>query len=144
MQSNFESCFLYGRAADVLAAAARPVRLRDDGFHRKFRTLREPPEGGHCKFRRATKKDAQGSHRGGEELPFAGLPQFADPALDQVSLEHAEVLKKKDAIEMVDLVAKGAGEEPLAAHFIDFALQILRAHGHIRRAQDISAETRQR
>jgi hypothetical protein len=27
-------------------------------------------------------------------LPLAGFPQFADPAFDQVPLEHAEVLDK--------------------------------------------------
>src|SRR4029077_18124778 len=66
------------------------------------------------------------------------------PALDQISLEHAEMLKEKNAVEVVNLVAESAGQQPLAAHFINFALYILRTHGHVSRAQNVSAEPGQR
>ena len=144
VKSDFKGCFLHWRTADKLSAATRPVRLGDHRFDRNSRALRELPEGRHCEFRRATENDAQRSHRREGELPLAGLPQFADPAFDQVSLEHAEMLKEENPVEMVDLVAKGAGEQSFAAHFIHFALYILRAHGHIRRAQHIPSESGQR
>ncbi len=82
MQAKLEGRVLHLRNADVLTTAAGPVRLANDRFDGKFRTLREPPEGGHCKFRRTTKNDAQRGHRSERELPVAGFPQFADPAFN--------------------------------------------------------------
>jgi len=35
-------------------------------------------------------------------LPLAGLPQFADAAFDQVPFQHAEVLDKQDAVQVID------------------------------------------
>ncbi len=51
---------------------------------------------------------------------------------------------KRMPFEMIDFVAKGAGQQALAAHFIGFALHILRADGHIRRTQHIAAKSGQR
>jgi hypothetical protein len=56
-----------------------------------------------------------------KKSPVAGLPQFADPALDQVSFQHAEVLDEKHAVQVIDFVAERAREQPFAAHLEDFA-----------------------
>src|ERR1700744_3570486 len=64
-------------------------------------------------------------------LPLARFLHFADFALDQIALEHAEVIDKEDAIEMIDLVAEGACEQAFAAHFELFAVDILGANRHV-------------
>ena len=62
VQTGFECRLFHRGAADVLAAPARSVRLRDDSFHRKFRMRGKPPERGYGEFRRATKDDAHHGH----------------------------------------------------------------------------------
>ena len=53
-------------------------------------------------------------------LPVAGFSQFADAALDQVALEHAQVLDEQDAVQVVGLVAEGARQQAFAVHLVTF------------------------
>src|SRR5690242_16336230 len=50
------------------------------------------------------------------------------------------MLQEEDAVEVVDLVAEGAGEKIFAANFKGFALGVLRAYGHELRADDVAAK----
>ena len=50
------------------------------------------------------------------------------------------MLDEKDAIEVVDFVAEGAGEQVFAADLEGFALGVLRAHGDELRAQNVAAK----
>ena len=123
----------------MLAPAARTVGLRDDSFHGYAGLGSETPERGNGKFWRATKDDAHRGHPRGSNisaglhasleefsvnarptpvLPLAGLPQFANAAFDQVSLEHAEVLDEQDSVQVVDLMTERAREQSFAAHLI--------------------------
>src|SRR6266436_4218150 len=74
-------------------------------------------------------------------LPLAGLPQFADAAFDQVPLEHAEVLDKKDAVQVIDFVTERASQQAFAAHLVRFTLDVLRANSHVGRAQHRAAKS---
>src|SRR4051794_37268287 len=47
-------------------------------------------------------------------LPLPRLLQLLDLALDQIALESAEVAEKQDAVEVIDLMLHGAGEEVFA------------------------------
>src|SRR3984885_4753536 len=77
-------------------------------------------------------------------LPLAGFFQFADFALDEVALEHAEVGDEENSVEVIDLVAERARQQSLAAHLEFFSRGILRAHGHVLRPRDVSAKARDR
>src|SRR6267154_1486343 len=46
-------------------------------------------------------------------LPLALFPELLDFPSDQVALEHAEVLQKKNSIQVVDLMAKGSRQQDL-------------------------------
>src|ERR1035438_1320872 len=61
---------------------------------------------------------------GTKRLPFAEFPHFLDFALDQVALEHAEVLDEKDAVEVIDFVAERARQQILAANLERFACNV--------------------
>src|SRR4029077_11207272 len=73
-------------------------------------------------------------------LPLALLFELFDFALDQVALQHAQVLDEENAVEMVDFMAERAGEEVLAADFKGFTLGVLRFDRDELRAQDVAAE----
>src|ERR1700730_6029980 len=62
-------------------------------------------------------------------LPLAQLPHFLDFVLDQVALEHAQVLDEEDAVQVVDLMAERAGQQIFAANLERLALSILRLYG---------------
>src|SRR5579862_4075121 len=79
---------------------------------------------------------------GTARLPVAGFFQFADLALDHVALEHTQMGDEEDAVQVVDLVAEGACEQSLAAHFEFLAGGVLRAHGHVLRTNHVSAKSR--
>src|ERR1700730_1827353 len=150
MQVLSERHFFNRRGADLLPAAAWTVRLRDDSFDGNAGLGGKAPERGYSEFRRATKDDAHkdlcalfsylaGCKRSPHPisgrlqvqpapLPIAGLPQFADSAFNQISLEHAEVLQKKNAVQVVDFMTERASEQALASHFIRFAFDVLRAN----------------
>ena len=74
-------------------------------------------------------------------LPLALFPEFFDFALDEVALQHAEMLEKEHAVEVIDLMAEGAGEEIFAANFVGFTFGVLGFHGDKLRTDDVAAET---
>src|SRR5579871_2560843 len=47
-------------------------------------------------------------------LPGAGFDLLADFALDDVALEHSQMIDEKHAIQMIDFVAKRAREQSLS------------------------------
>src|SRR6267143_1490790 len=73
-------------------------------------------------------------------LPLALLPEFLDFALDEVALQHAEMLEKEDAVEMINLVAESAGKEIFAANFVGLAFGVLGLHGNKLRTDDVAPE----
>src|SRR5882724_307392 len=73
-------------------------------------------------------------------LPLALFPELFDFALDEVALQHAEMLEKKNAVEMIDLMAEGAGEKIFAANFVGFAFGVLGFYGDKLRTDDVAAE----
>src|SRR5271156_5662696 len=77
-------------------------------------------------------------------LPLAGFFQLADFAFDEVALQHAQMRDEEDAVEVVNLVAEGAGEQAFAAAFERSARRILRANGDVLGALDVTAESGQR
>jgi hypothetical protein len=77
-------------------------------------------------------------------LPIAGFFEFANFALDDVSLQHAEVGDKQNPIEVVDLVAEGAAKKSFATNFELFSSRILGANGDPLRAGDITPKAGQR
>src|SRR5579859_7113239 len=68
-------------------------------------------------------------------LPLALFAEFLDFALDEVALEHAQMLDEKNAIEVIDFVTEGAGQQIFAADFEEFALGVLRFDGDKLRAE---------
>jgi hypothetical protein len=78
---------------------------------------------------------------GASPSPLALFPELFDFALDQVALQHAQVLDEKNAVEVIDFVAEGAGEEIFATDFEGFALGVLRLYGDKLRTQDVAAKT---
>ena len=77
-------------------------------------------------------------------LPLAVLDELLDPADDEVFLEAAETVDKEDAVEVVDLVLKGAGEEFFAFDFEPFAFNVLCADFHLCGTLDLFADLGQR
>src|ERR1700730_6407088 len=75
-------------------------------------------------------------------LPLSLFPELLDLALDEIAFQHAEVLEKKDSIEVIDFMAKGACQKVFAANFKELALGVLCFDGHKLRPQHISAEAR--
>src|SRR6266436_5872587 len=73
-------------------------------------------------------------------LPLALFPELFDFALDEVTLQHAEMLEKEDAVEVIDLMAEGARQEIFAANFVGFAFGVLGLHGDKLRTDDVAAE----
>src|SRR5216684_4189978 len=73
-------------------------------------------------------------------LPLALFPELFDFALDEVALQHAEMLEKENAVEVIDLMAEGAGEKIFAANFVGLAFGVLSLHGDKLRADDVAAK----
>src|SRR5437879_12640448 len=63
-------------------------------------------------------------------LPLALFPELLDFPFDQVALQHAEVLQKKNSVQMINLMAEGARQQVFAANFKLFAFRVLRLDGH--------------
>src|SRR5580704_10582147 len=75
------------------------------------------------------------------KLPLPGFFQFADFAFDQIALQHAQMLYKKHAIQMIDLMAKSPRQQTFPAHLEFLTGSILRPHGHVLRSHHIPSES---
>src|SRR6266403_2498027 len=73
-------------------------------------------------------------------LPLALFPKFFDFALDEVPFQHAEMLEKENAVEVIDLVAESAGEKIFAPNFVGLAFGVLGPDGDKLRTDDVAAE----
>src|SRR5213076_272761 len=73
-------------------------------------------------------------------LPLALFPELLDFPFDQVALQHAEVLQKKNPIQVIDLVAKSPRQQIFPANFKRFALGVLRLYRHKLRPQHVSSK----
>src|SRR5260370_34053868 len=73
-------------------------------------------------------------------LPLALFSQFFDFALDEIALEHAEMLDEKNAVEVIDFVAEGAGKEVFAADLERLAFGVLRFYGDELGPGDVAAK----
>src|SRR5919109_5059248 len=73
-------------------------------------------------------------------LPFALLAQLFDFALDHVALQHAKMLQKENSVEVVDFVAKRAGQKVLAANFERLAFDVLCFDSDKLGAHDVAAK----
>src|SRR5712692_4242543 len=73
-------------------------------------------------------------------LPLALFPELFDFALDEVALQHAEMLEKENAVEVIDLMAEGAGQKIFPANFVGFAFGILGFHSDKLRTDNVAAE----
>src|SRR6266566_7625908 len=71
-------------------------------------------------------------------LPLALFPELLDFPFDQVALQHAEVLQKKDSVQVIDLMAERARQQVFPANFKPLALGVLRLDGHKLRPQHVS------
>src|SRR5271168_227389 len=54
-------------------------------------------------------------------LPLASLLQLADAALDQIALQGTDPEDEQDAIQVIDLVLKGPGQQLFAVVLAPFA-----------------------
>src|SRR5258708_99682 len=77
-------------------------------------------------------------------LPLALFPELFYFPPDEVALQHAEVLQKKDSVQVIDLMAEGSRQQVFAANFELLALGILRLDGHKLRPQHVAAKSRNR
>src|SRR6267154_2388481 len=59
-------------------------------------------------------------------LPLALFPELLDFPFDQVALQHAEVLQKKDSVEVIDLMAERPRKQVFPANFKGLALRLPR------------------
>src|SRR5712692_11008843 len=134
-----ERRLLHGREGDFVTAAARAIGLSDDGKDFETRFCQEMLQRGNSKLRRATETDSQWRH-----LPLALFPELLDFPLDEVALEHPEMLQKEDAIEVIDFMAESAGEHVFPADFKRLAFDVLRFHGDELGADDVASEARNR
>ncbi len=106
---------LTGASVVLLAAAARPIGLRDDADDLVLRR-EERVEGRHGERRRPEEDDLQP----GATSPFAGARQLPDLAHDQVALDPAQPIDEQRAVEVIHLVLKRAREQ---ARAFDLALR---------------------
>jgi hypothetical protein len=67
-------------------------------------------------------------------LPLTLLTQLLDFAFDQVALQHAQMLDKENAVEVIDFMAEGTGQEVFSTDFKGFAFGVLRSDGYKLRA----------
>src|ERR1700691_2200760 len=82
-------------------------------------------QGGNCKLRSTAEYDFHPL----QSLPLAKFPHLFDFALDQIALQHAEVLNKENAVQVIDLVAERPRQQILAANLKRLAFEVLRFHG---------------
>src|SRR4051794_38143046 len=75
--------------------------------------------------------------------PLAGAYQLFDLALDQVTLERAHMANKQPAVQVVNLMQKGAGEQVIAGFFKPVSFHILRADGYDIGARHVLAKVGQ-
>src|SRR6266849_6020383 len=73
-------------------------------------------------------------------LPLALFPELLDFPFDQVALQHAEVLQKKNSVEVIDLMAERSRQQVFPANFKRLAFGILRLDGHKLRPQHVSSK----
>src|SRR5262249_869577 len=73
-------------------------------------------------------------------LPLALFLHLLDLAFDEIALEHAEMLKVEDAVEVIDLVVKGTREIVFGFHFEPFTSRILGFYRDELRADDVAAK----
>src|SRR5690349_13311665 len=76
------------------------------------------------------------------DAPFAGLSQFPHLAADQVALQRADVRDVEAAVQMIDLVMKGARQQILAGHLERFAFDILGPYRDFFRTGDLFSKAR--
>src|SRR5467141_5073051 len=74
-------------------------------------------------------------------LPLALFPELLDFPSDQVALEHAEVLQKKNSIQVINLMAEGPRQQVFTTNFELLALGILRFDGHKLRPQHVATKS---
>src|SRR5262249_41679890 len=84
-----------------------------------------------------------------DEKPFRRLPlpllaQFLDLSLDQVALQHAQMLQKQNSVQVVNFMAKRARQQIFSANLKPFTLSVLRFHRYELWPHHISAESRYR
>ena len=120
-----------------MAPAARAVRLSDDAEEFKVWLSEKVFQGRNGELRSSAEENSHPLRH----LPLALFPELFDFAPDEVALEHAEMLQKKNAVEMIDFMAKGPGQKIFAANFKGFALRILSFDGDKLRAHDVTAES---
>src|SRR5580700_7591854 len=84
-----------------------------------------------------------GSRKRPASFPLAGLLQLANLPQDQVTLQRTQTPRKKDAVEVIDFVLEGAGEELCALHLEPVAIEVLRFDGDFGRTRDLVANVRQ-
>src|SRR5215469_11666533 len=77
-------------------------------------------------------------------LPLAGFFQFFDFPLDHVALQHAQVIQEENSIQMIDLMAERACQQPLAPHLEFFSRRVLRPNRYVLRPLDVAAKPRHR
>src|SRR5215467_8700931 len=63
-------------------------------------------------------------------LPFSRFCQLLDLALDQVTLERADVRDVEPAVQVIRFVQEGAGQQLFAGALEEFAVDVLSANGH--------------
>src|ERR1700756_1174311 len=85
-----------------------------------------------------------GSPARSAHLPLAFFPQLFDFALDEVALQHAQMLQEENSVQMVDFMAERPRQQVFTANLERLALQVLRAHSHKLRADDVPPKTRNR
>src|SRR2546429_5895951 len=118
--------FLHRRKGNFLSAAPRPVWLRNYANDFKVSLCEEIFERGNCEGGCPAENDSHPLRH----LPLALFPELLDFPSDQVALQHAEVLQKKDSVEVIDLMAERPRKQVFPANFKRLALRVLRLDGH--------------
>src|SRR5215472_12176570 len=74
--------------------------------------------------------------------PLSGFLQLANAPLHEVALQGAQVVDEEHTVQMIDLVLHRARQQIVALGLEEFAVHVLRAHLHARRALDLFADLR--
>src|SRR6266704_2564799 len=131
---------LHRRKRKFLASPPRAVWLRDNSGDFEIRLCQKMFERRNGELRRAAEYDSHPPRH----LPLALFPELFEFSLDEVALQHAEVLQKEDSVEVIDLVAKSSRQQVFAANFERLTLGILRFDGDKLRTHHVAAKTRNR
>src|SRR6202049_585644 len=142
--------FLHRRKGNFLTAPAWTVRLSDHRSYLEIRLCEEVLERGDGEQRRATENNSHACPRHSlrrgssrlQSLPLALFLELFDFSFDEVALEHAEMLQKQDAVQVIDFVAESAGHQVFGANLKRFAFGILCADGDELRAHHVAAKPR--